>query len=278
MAGSLFICQLLYKLLMSISTMADEANVFFDHDRYIRFKLVCFVGYVDGAIFFKKESLCNFRCPKRVSARFQIPRLRRILKTTCTNFNHVDLQFDTDERVIHVRASEFRKSDTERILMEPRDVMRAKVPLIEEHTNFLKMDESEFEYDLIIGIPSVHFVRMLADAGVHDFVKIYVKQRDVLFRVKNKAFVLHNEIGRFVRVGPVFDKTVVAEFALYRITTFLIASELTNIVWLCWSSDAPPVLIFPLGPFGSFQIYSRLFHEEKWKRAPAHQLENKQVS
>lgn len=86
------------------------------------------------------------------------------------------------------------------------------------------------------------------------------------------------QLGKFVSVGPTFDKPVAAEFALYRITTFLLASELTNMVWLCWSTDAPPLLIFPFGTLGSFHIYSRLFPEKKLKRSPAHQLENKQVS
>ncbi|KAK4751673.1 hypothetical protein SAY87_020471 [Trapa incisa] len=243
----------LTEVILPISTMADEANVFLDPDRGMRFKLVCFVGYVDGVIFFRKESLYNFQCARRASARFEMVKLTTALQKLNT-INLINLHFDTDELVLRMRSDKFHERT-------------AEVALMEERADFVKIDESKFEYELVIGIPSVELVHVIADAGVHDFMKIYVKEREIWFKVKNKAVVLHKELGKFVSIGPIFDKPVAAEFSLYRMATFLSALDLTKMVWICWSSDAPPVLIFPLGAFGSFHIYSRLFPDNKWKRA-----------
>lgn len=106
MASFRFSCGILRKILESLSYMADEANVFFEPDRGLRFKLVCFVGDVDGAVYFRKESLGDFLCPRRISACVELMQLEKGLAAIGTD-DFVDLHFDPDKLMVLICAEKF---------------------------------------------------------------------------------------------------------------------------------------------------------------------------
>ncbi|OWM88226.1 hypothetical protein CDL15_Pgr003638 [Punica granatum] len=216
MAEFRFPIEILRNVLKPLVLMANDANIFFDPNRGLRLKLVCFIGYVDAAVFFRKESLANFQCPNRTSSSIDILEFGRALHRLGTN-GLVALHFDTEELVLRLRTVRFGPLTPERLLMEPT-------------------------------------------------VTMYVKETAIWFKAKDKVFYLCKELGHFVTVGPTFKKPVVLEFALYRITSFQLASQLSNMVWICWSLDAPPLLNFPVGSLGNIHMYSRFYPEIKKMR------------
>lgn len=55
------------------------------------------------------------------------------------------------------------------LLSNTAEVKVIEVLLMEERSEFMKIDESKFEYDWVIGIPSIQFRHMLEDAEEHHF-------------------------------------------------------------------------------------------------------------
>ncbi|PKI45409.1 hypothetical protein CRG98_034214 [Punica granatum] len=118
MAEFRFPIEILRNVLKPLVLMANDANIFFDPNRGLRLKLVCFIGYVDAAVFFRKESLANFQCPNRTSSSIDILEFGRALHRLGTN-GLVALHFDTEELVLRLRTVRFGPLTPERLLMEP---------------------------------------------------------------------------------------------------------------------------------------------------------------
>lgn len=55
------------------------------------------------------------------------------------------------------------------LLYSTAEVRVIEVLLMEESSEFMKIDESKFEYDWVIGIPSIQFRHMLEHAEAHHF-------------------------------------------------------------------------------------------------------------
>ncbi|XP_031394270.1 uncharacterized protein LOC116205755 isoform X2 [Punica granatum] len=196
MAEFRFPIEILRNVLKPLVLMANDANIFFDPNRGLRLKLVCFIGYVDAAVFFRKESLANFQCPNRTSSSIDILEFGRALHRLGTN-GLVALHFDTEELVLRLRTVRFGPLTPERLLMEPTEERCTEMALMEERSEFMQIDESKFEYDLLIGIPSSQFRQILEDVGeLTHFVTMYVKETAIWFKAKDKVFYLCKELSQ----------------------------------------------------------------------------------
>ncbi|XP_057498554.1 uncharacterized protein LOC130783051 [Actinidia eriantha] len=123
------------------------------------------------------------------------------------------------------------------------------------------VDESEFEYEVIAGITSEEFRRIIKQFGERgaDYVDAYISDDDVTFRggPNYQAIVLTTESGACV-VGGTYDFCMVTIriYLFDRMVSFIEASEHCTTVWLLQSGgDSPDTVNFPLGELGNFMFY-----------------------
>ncbi|KAI8024693.1 Proliferating cell nuclear antigen [Camellia lanceoleosa] len=123
--------------------------------------------------------------------------------------------------------------------------------------NYLGIHESEYEYQVILGIPSKEFRQILR--YIREFatliVDVIVTNAEVLtFRSGSEDLILTKEAGCIVW-GVDSSNQVSFRMTLFNINSFIEASENSAFVWMFQSPDFPGMLNCPVGHLGNIKYY-----------------------
>ncbi|XP_057498785.1 uncharacterized protein LOC130783241 [Actinidia eriantha] len=122
------------------------------------------------------------------------------------------------------------------------------------------MNESEFAYEVVVGIPSEKFRRIIRhfyQPGL-PFVEAFVIDDEVTFRIGSHEDIVLTTAGGDCVIGGTYDfyRVIIRIYLLDCPDSYIAASENCNTVWLLQSEgDSPDMVYFPLGELGNFMFY-----------------------
>ncbi|KAF7126528.1 hypothetical protein RHSIM_Rhsim11G0146100 [Rhododendron simsii] len=127
--------------------------------------------------------------------------------------------------------------------------------------HFLEIDDSVFEYAVVVGIASEDFRRIIWHfRDLSPFVEAIVTDEDVTFIFGPEEIVLRTEDGNCVIGGINGYNRVTIRLSLLNPDSLLEASELSASVWMLKSRDRPDMLSCPVQQIGNVVFYFKNEH------------------
>ncbi|CAL5382906.1 unnamed protein product [Camellia sinensis] len=132
-----------------------------------------------------------------------------------------------------------------------------KVPHPASTPDILGIKEPEYEYEVIVGIPSEEFRRVLRHLRLYEEYTVDVSVTDgrvVTFSSGSEHLDLTKENG-CIFWGTEENDWVHFRIFLHGMNSFIEASENSALVWMFKSPDSPAMLNCPIGPLGNIKYY-----------------------
>ncbi|XP_057462690.1 proliferating cell nuclear antigen large form-like [Actinidia eriantha] len=217
-------------------------------------------GFLTGALRLKSSTFNCFICNGTTKAWVGLDDLNRAFLYV-TDYESIALRISDDpgpgDVLTFVYKHRFYSRDATSIRLRFR-------PVPEHHPD---INESEFEYEVVVGIPSEEFCRIFRHFSESEepMVEAFVTDEEVTFRGGDSDVVLTPESGDCV-IGGMDEYSMrvnIRIFLLGRLDSIIEASQYCSWVWFLKSraDHSPDMINCPLGALGNF-----LFYTTNWRQ------------
>ncbi|XP_057498398.1 uncharacterized protein LOC130782940 [Actinidia eriantha] len=241
---------LLMKLLSPIMRIDNRAAVTWTHDH---FTVQAWYLHIMGSLRLKSSCFLNHTCDKPTRRWIDLRHLSNQLSA------HAD---DESLTLSFLITSTFNEQTSIYFLFKHHGNFSFTSATLRPvaRQNVYNVDESEFEYEVVVGIPSEEFRRIIRrfDKSMESCdVEAYVTDGQVIFRAgpKFEDIILTTQGGGCVIWGTYY-RVILPICMLCCAESFIEASEYCTMVWLLHSEgDSPNMVNIPIGEIGNFMFF-----------------------